>query len=84
VIVALGATALTALLHKKVSLRDYAGAPFEVEGGWAIATYHPSFALRQQDLASRDRIAGEIAGALARARELADKEAPSATKGSGQ
>ncbi|WP_345810779.1 UdgX family uracil-DNA binding protein [Paraburkholderia sp. PREW-6R] len=84
VIVALGATALTALLHKKVSLRDYAGAPFEVEGGWAIATYHPSFALRQQDLASRDRIADEIADALAQARELADKEAPSGTKGSGQ
>lgn len=72
VIVALGATALTTLLRKKVSLRDYVNAPFEINGGWAITTYHPSFALRQQDENSRDKVVDEITGALVRAREMAD------------
>ncbi|RAS38948.1 UdgX family uracil-DNA binding protein [Paraburkholderia bryophila] len=73
VIVALGATALNALLQRKVSLKDYTGAPFEAAGGWAIATWHPSFALRQQSDASRDKVLDEIGNALMRARRLADE-----------
>ncbi|RKR45325.1 UdgX family uracil-DNA binding protein [Paraburkholderia sp. BL17N1] len=80
VIVALGATALTALLRGKVSLKDYLDAPFNVDGGWGIATYHPSFALRQQTDADRDKILAEISNALIRARELAESATPTATK----
>ncbi|QGZ63049.1 UdgX family uracil-DNA binding protein [Paraburkholderia acidisoli] len=72
VIVALGATALTALLREKVSLRDYVSAPFEIHGGWAVATWHPSFALRQQDESARDTVLGDITRALVRARALAN------------
>ncbi|WP_144146558.1 UdgX family uracil-DNA binding protein [Paraburkholderia sp. BCC1884] len=74
VIVTLGATALTALLHKKASLRDHLGAPFDVAGAWGIATYHPSFALRQQDDKARDTILAAISQALVRARELAAQD----------
>ncbi|MFM0482495.1 UdgX family uracil-DNA binding protein [Paraburkholderia strydomiana] len=71
VVVALGATALNALLREKASLRDYIGKPFELEGGWGIATYHPSFALRQQDDAARDKVLSAISEALVEARKLA-------------
>jgi DNA polymerase len=80
VIVALGATALTALLRGKVSLRDHLDAPFKVEGGWGIATYHPSFALRQQNDADRDKVLADISKALIRARELAESATPTGTK----
>lgn len=73
VIVALGATALTALLRRKVSLGDYVNAPFEIQGGWAIATYHPSFALRQQNETSSDKVLSDITQALIRAREMASE-----------
>jgi DNA polymerase len=76
VIVTLGATALNALLREKVSLRDHVDAPFEVEGGWGIATYHPSFALRQSDEAARDEILTKIVNALVRARQLAEAALP--------
>lgn len=80
VIVTLGATALTALLRGKVSLKNYLDAPFNVDGGWGIATYHPSFALRQQTDADRDKILAEISNALIRARELAESATPTTTK----
>lgn len=80
VIVALGATALTALLRGKVSLSDHLDAPFGVQGGWGIATYHPSFALRQQADADREKVLAEISNALIRARELAESATPTATK----
>ncbi|MEK6346939.1 MAG: UdgX family uracil-DNA binding protein [Burkholderia sp.] len=75
VIVTLGATALTALLGKTAGLRDHLGAPFAMRGGWAVATYHPSFALRQQDDASRERVLDEMVRALAVARQLAARPA---------
>lgn len=71
VIVTLGATALIALLHEKANLRDYLHAPFEAAGAWGIATYHPSFALRQQNDEARDKILTAISQALIQARELA-------------
>jgi probable DNA metabolism protein len=70
VIVTLGATALSALLRQKSALQDYIDAPFDVEGMPAIATYHPSFALRQRDHAERERIVDAIAAALKQARDL--------------
>jgi DNA polymerase len=76
VIVTLGATALTALLREKASLGDYIDTPFELDGGWGIATYHPSFALRQQDEAARDKVLAAISDALGRARELAEALRP--------
>ncbi|HZZ11665.1 MAG TPA: UdgX family uracil-DNA binding protein [Paraburkholderia sp.] len=75
-IVALGATALSALLQKKVSLQQYAGVPFETESGWVVATYHPSFALRQQDGLAREKILAEISAALTQARKLAQSGPP--------
>jgi DNA polymerase len=71
VVVALGATALTALLRRKVSLQDYVNTPFEVQGGWAIATYHPSFALRQPDEVAREKVLDAMIRALVRARDMA-------------
>ena len=47
VLVALGATALTALLERKISIRDARGQALAHPGGARIfATYHPSAALR--------------------------------------
>jgi DNA polymerase len=51
-------------------------APFEIDGGWAIATYHPSLALRQQDDNSRDEVLDDMIRALVLAREMADADAP--------
>jgi DNA polymerase len=39
-----------------------------------VATYHPSFALRQENDEARERVLEAIASALARARNLADRE----------
>jgi uracil-DNA glycosylase family protein len=68
VIVALGATALGA----KVSLQDYLDAPFHLDGMRVTATYHPSFALRQENDEGRARVLDAISAALARARKMAD------------
>lgn len=76
VIVTLGATALSALLREKASLRDYIDKPFEMAGSVGIATYHPSFALRQPTDAARDKILAEISNALEQARELAESALP--------
>lgn len=75
VIVTLGATALNALLREKASLADYIGEPFELNGGWRIASWHPSFALRQPNPAARDEVLGAISDALTRARKLAGLDA---------
>jgi DNA polymerase len=71
VVVTLGTTALTALLHEKVSLRDWIDRPIDVDGMQVIVTYHPSFALRQENDEARERVLDAIASALARARGLA-------------
>jgi len=73
VVVTLGATALGALLREKASLRDYIDRTFEVDGMQVIATYHPSFALRQMDDEARERVLGAISSALHRARKLAEE-----------
>ncbi|CAG9227138.1 Type-4 uracil-DNA glycosylase [Paraburkholderia sabiae] len=72
VVVTLGATALGALLHEKISLSDYIDRTLDVGGMQVIATWHPSYALRQQHDDGRERLLAAIAAALTRARELAD------------
>ncbi|MBN3727838.1 UdgX family uracil-DNA binding protein [Burkholderia sp. Ac-20379] len=73
VVVALGATALTALLRRQTGLGDGLNTPFEIAGRWAIATYHPSFALRQPDDTARNRVLDDLTRALAVARDLAER-----------
>ena len=71
VIVTLGATALSALLQQRTSLRDHLDAPLELDGVTVIATYHPSFALRQPDPEQRDKVVDAIVAALEQARKRA-------------
>ncbi|OZI26388.1 uracil-DNA glycosylase [Bordetella genomosp. 9] len=73
VIVTLGATALGALLHRKVSMRDYLDAPVRLGDAWLVATWHPSYALRVDDAEAREEIVAGIARALCRARDLSDQ-----------
>jgi DNA polymerase len=72
VVVTLGATALSALLREKISLNDCIGRTLDVDGMQVIATWHPSYALRQQDDNARERVLAAIAAALTRAREVAE------------
>lgn len=71
VIVALGATALGAILHRKVSMRDYLDAPVRIGDTWLVATWHPSYALRVQQAGARETVVDAIGRAIARAHELA-------------
>ncbi|SAL26414.1 DNA glycosylase [Caballeronia sordidicola] len=77
VIVALGATALHSLLGRQASLGNHLDKTLAFNGGWLVTTYHPSFALRQQDEAARDRAIYMIVSALERAQKLAASEQPS-------
>ncbi|MBC7574614.1 MAG: UdgX family uracil-DNA binding protein [Herminiimonas sp.] len=50
VIVALGGTALKAILgNPKATLGDRIGVPFQHEGRWIVVVYHPSYILRVPD-----------------------------------
>lgn len=71
VIVTLGATALGAVLRRKVAMRDYMAAPHRIGDTWLMATWHPSYALRRNDAAAHDEVVAAIAGCLARAAEVA-------------
>lgn len=71
VIVALGSTALKAVLSDpKATLKDVMGEPVLHEGRWIIATYHPSYALRVPDRDARDQAFEALVVALKRARQL--------------
>ncbi|ACC70492.1 UdgX family uracil-DNA binding protein [Paraburkholderia phymatum] len=72
VVVTLGATALSALLHEKVNLSDWTGRTLNVDDMRVVATYHPSYALRQQHDEARERVLAAIIGALTRARDLSE------------
>jgi DNA polymerase len=72
VVVALGATALRALMQRAdVRLTAMLGQPVQVGDLLVIPTYHPSFALRAPDERSRDMAYGAIVDALRRAGRLA-------------
>jgi uracil-DNA glycosylase len=72
VIVAMGVTALGALLGKRMTLTAARAETLRHAGGASIAvTFHPSALLRERDDARRHAMEAEMTGALARAFELA-------------
>lgn len=74
VIVALGATALKAVLDDShARLQDALGKTIEHGGRTIVATYHPSFALRAPDPATRQRVYDTIVAALQHADKLSVK-----------
>jgi uracil-DNA glycosylase family protein len=65
VVVALGATALKAVLQdRNARLQTLIGKVLEHDGRFVVPTYHPSFALRAPDEATRDRAFTAIVAAL--------------------
>jgi DNA polymerase len=71
VIVALGSTALKSVIDDpRATLKEAMGEPFMHDGRWIVATYHPSYALRVPDAASREQAFDAIVVALERARQL--------------
>lgn len=72
VIVALGATALRAVLGRKVAVgAARAQALAHGRGAQVVATYHPSAVLRAPDESSRGELYGHLVADLKRAGELA-------------
>ncbi|RFU44495.1 UdgX family uracil-DNA binding protein [Paraburkholderia sp. DHOC27] len=81
VLVALGATALKALLaDKNLRLSDALGKTFERDGRVVIATWHPSYGLRARDASTRERVYADIVDALRRAGDAA-RSNTSSTRG---
>ncbi len=71
VIVALGGTALKAILgNPKATLTDKLGVPFQHEGKWIVVVYHPSYILRVPDEAARIKAMQVLVDGLQRARDL--------------
>ncbi|WP_250511019.1 UdgX family uracil-DNA binding protein [Caballeronia sp. GACF4] len=70
VIVTLGATALTALLGKRATLQAHIGRVVPYGDKFIVATYHPSYALRQNDEAAREKTVAAIVSALEKAAEV--------------
>lgn len=73
VIVTLGATALGAVLGRKLSISAARGEALlhEPTGTAVLATYHPSAILRVPDEAGRDALRADLLADLRRARKLA-------------
>jgi uracil-DNA glycosylase len=74
VVVALGATALKALVGSSRATLDAArGTPFRHEGRWIVATYHPSYVLRVPGGAMKAQAFDVMVAALKQAGELATR-----------
>lgn len=72
VVVALGATALKALLDDAhARLQEHFNKPVRQEGRTVLATWHPSYALRAPEPAAREGAYLDIVTALKHARRLA-------------
>jgi DNA polymerase len=72
VVVALGSTALKALLQDShARLQDYFGKVTRHAGRAILATWHPSYALRAPDPETRARAYGDIVRTLAHAKRIA-------------
>ena len=72
VVVALGATALKALLDDAhARLQEHFSKVSRHAGRMVLATWHPSYALRAPDTATRERAYADIVAALKHARTLA-------------
>ena len=75
VIVALGGTALKAILgNPKATLTDKLGAPFQHDGRWIVVVYHPSYVLRVPDDEARVKAMAVLVDGLQRAGELGATE----------
>jgi DNA polymerase len=75
VIVTLGATALGAVLGRKMTISAARGEAISLPGGaCVIATYHPSAVLRAPDEAARDELYRTLVADLQRADRAAGKE----------
>lgn len=71
VIVVLGGTALKSLLQDgAANITATLGVPFLHEGRWIVTAYHPAYALRAPDAASRARAYAAIVDGLRQARNL--------------
>jgi uracil-DNA glycosylase family protein len=71
VVIALGATALKSILQKSTArLQVSMDQVIDHEGRQVIATFHPSYALRAPDAATRQRAYHAIVDAFRRARRL--------------
>ena len=77
VVVALGSTALKALLQDAhVRLQDYFGKVTRHDGRIILATWHPSNALRAPDPETRERAYSDIVRTLAHAKRIAHTSEP--------
>jgi DNA polymerase len=77
VVVALGSTALKALLQDAhVRLQDYFGKVTRRDGRAILATWHPSYALRAPDPETRERAYSDIVRTLAHAKRIAHTPEP--------
>ncbi|HEX5649815.1 MAG TPA: UdgX family uracil-DNA binding protein [Steroidobacteraceae bacterium] len=75
VIVTLGATALAAVLGRRLSIAEAREASLlhEPTGTPVLATYHPSAVLRVPDPTAREALRNQLLGDLRRARTLASR-----------
>jgi len=74
VIVALGASALNAVLGKRMTISAAREATIELpNGARLIATYHPSAILRAPDEARKEELKHTLRSDLVKAKKLADK-----------
>jgi probable DNA metabolism protein len=74
VIVALGTTALKALLGTShVTLKDTLGQPIRHQGRWVVTIYHPSYVLRVPDKAAKEQAFAVMVEGLKLARTLLDQ-----------
>ena len=76
VIVTLGATALAAVIGRRMSIAEAreASLSHEPSGTVVLATYHPSAVLRGPDAAVREALRRHMLGDLRRARSLASRK----------
>jgi DNA polymerase len=73
VIVALGGTALKSLLRDgRATMAAAMAAPFQYDGRWVVAVYHPSYVLRAPDEASRREAYAVIVAGLRQAQRMLD------------
>jgi DNA polymerase len=78
VIVALGSTALKAVLGTNhVTLKDTLGKPLRHLDKWVVTVYHPSYVLRVPDQATKDQAFRVMVDGLKMAQSLLDNPPPS-------
>ena len=67
----MGSTALKALLGvNQVRLTDLMGKPFQHDGIWIIAVYHPAFVLRAVDQATKQHALDMMVDGFKQAQQL--------------